>query len=317
MIGRKFVESTQSPQSEHFLTESLTGKSVTFDIDCKCGVCEVTAVPFLDREGGKEILLVVRDVTSKRTAEHELIEALKRERELGELKSRFVTLASHEFRTPLTTILSSAFLIENYTGEKLEKEKNIHTTKIKRSVNLLTEILNDFLSLGKLEEGKMKPVYSDIQVSTFLEEVIKDVEPLKRTNQHFLVSTVGDETIRADRQMLRAILYNLISNACKYTHNDDEIVVHSHMENENIVFQVTDHGIGIPQEEQKNIFKRFFRANNAANFQGTGLGLNIAKKYVRLLNGTIDFISNTGRGTTFTVALPVSEKIMTSKLKKV
>lgn len=311
MIGRKFVESTRSPQVEHFLAESLAGKNVTFDIDCKCGICEVNAVPFMDQNGSKEILIVVRDVTTKRTAEHELIEALTKEKELGELKSRFVTLASHEFRTPLTTILSSAFLLENYTGEKLDKEKIIHTTKIKRSVNLLTEILNDFLSLGKIEEGKVKPVYVDIDFDTFLEEIIRDLEPLKRSGQTFHVHHDGGNMIRCDKQLLRNIIYNIVSNACKYTHNDDQIIIYSHMDAEKLQLQITDHGIGIPVEEQKNIFKRFYRAHNAANIQGTGLGLNIVKKYVRLLNGTIEFSSNSGSGTTFTVLLPVEEKVVT------
>jgi len=311
IIGKRFTETTGAAEAEHWLTECLSGKTVTFDIHCACGICEVNAVPFMDLSG-KEILIVVRNVTNRKKAEYELVKALEKERELGELKSRFVTMASHEFRTPLTTILSSAFLLENYTGEKLEIEKAVHTKKIKRAVNLLTEILNEFLSLGKLEEGNIKPVFAEINVNEFITEALKDIEPLKKTGQNICIHMEPDISIQSDKQFLRAIIYNLVSNACKYTHNDDEIVVDLSLQNNSVIIRVTDHGIGIPPEDQKYVFKRFYRAHNASNIQGTGLGLNIVKKYVRLLKGSIDFISEKNN-TTFTVILPVTENVVTNE----
>jgi len=212
--------------------------------------------------------------------------ALDKEIELGELKSRFVSLASHEFRTPLSTVLSSASIIEKYGCSDKQLR---HTKKIKSSVKNLTGILNDFLSIGKLEEE-------------FIE--------IKKDGQHFKIEfTQNKYELYTDVNLLRNILINLISNACKYSNENDLIKILVEKANDSVKLSVVDNGIGIPEKEQKFLFDRFFRAENTGTIQGTGLGLNIVKNYIELLNGTISFKSKYQKGTTFTILFPERLKI--------
>ncbi len=241
--------------------------------------------------------------------EEDLLIALEKERELGEMKSRFVTMASHEFRTPLSTILSSVFLLENYAGEEYDEFKTMHINRVKRSVKNMTEILNEFLSLSKLDEGKIKASYSYADIPECIEEIMDEMESVKKTGQQLHFSHSGDVNVLVfDKQILRNILINLISNGIKFSDKGDIIEVKSIIETDKLVLKVIDHGIGIPAEDQQYLFKRFFRANNALNIEGTGLGLNIVKKYVDLLKGDISFESKPGEGTSFTVTIPTASQ---------
>ncbi len=310
MTSKKFTQLIRfnREEAEQGLLQALNGKEAIFDIVCNGRTFEVNAVPFNHGHSKQRILVVVHDIDARKKSELELMRALEKERQLGEMKTRFVTLASHEFRTPLTTILSSAFLLESYTGEKYEENKLTHINRIKRSVKVLTEILNDFLSLGKLEEGEVKPHLSEFSLKEFLNDLEKEVEPLKRGQQQFVFQHAGADRIVTDKQVLRNILYNLISNACKYTHTSDTLQLESSLLDNHLEVSVTDHGIGIPEEEQQYIFKRFYRAQNAMNIQGTGLGLNIVRRYVQLLGGNILFTSKPYDKTAFTVTIPVTIK---------
>jgi signal transduction histidine kinase len=305
LVGRRFKETVKSELAEEPLKQAQHGISVSFEIECSSHTCVVNAGPFLNGHSGNWILVVVHDITELKKAETELIKALDKERELGELKSRFVTLASHEFRTPLTTILSSSFLLESYTGEKYEKEKSTHIGRIRRSVKILTEMLNDFLSLGRLEEGEIKTRHEEINLFRFLEDMTREVESLRRGDQILRVRHTGAADIISDRQLLRNIIYNLASNAFKYTHHEDQVLIETLVADGDLTIRITDHGMGIPEEEQKYIFKRFYRAHNSTHIQGTGLGLNIVRKYVNLLGGTIHFESRPEESTVFTVQIPV------------
>ncbi len=230
----------------------------------------------------------------------------KKEKELGDLKSRFVTMASHELRTPLTTMLSSVFLLQNYTGEKYESQKQTHLERIKRSIHTLTELMNDFLSIGSLEEGRIKAFYSGVDIHEFLKEAMNELNPIRKAGQQLILSVPeNDVLVTTDRQMLMNILRNLVSNAVKYSPPEARIRVSCRADDPHLVLSVEDEGMGIPQKEQGEIFKRFYRAENATNIQGTGLGLNIVKKYVGILHGSIDFTSRINEGTTFTVRLPL------------
>jgi len=303
LIGRKFTDTVIAELAESRFREVLAEDyNVTFEAICNDRTFEVNAGPF--HNGQKRIMVVLHDITTLKNTQQKLVKALAKEKELGELKSRFVTLASHEFRTPLTTILTSSFLLESYTGEKFEETKATHIGRIKRSVKVLTEMLNDFLSLGKLEEGQVKPSNERIQMSEFVKELEFELEPLKREKQMLRITYTGQPVLTTDRKLIRSILYNLASNAFKYTHNDDQVYIDLEATNDWLTMQITDHGMGIPVEEQNYIFKRFYRAHNASNIQGTGLGLNIVKKYVNLLNGTINFVSNENKGTVFIVTVP-------------
>lgn len=305
LIGKYFSKTIKAQEIERLLRKVQdTECCVTFEVTCKDRIFEVQAAPFPD--GNKGIILILHDITTLKSTQKELRQSLAKEKELSVLKSRFVTLASHEFRTPLTTILTSSFLLESYTGDKYELTKATHIGRIKRSVKAMTEILNDFLSLGKLEEGQVKANFEPIRVSEFIKELELELEPLKRDQQELIVTHSGDDVFSSDKKLLRNILYNLASNAFKYTHNNDQVRINLHAEKGKLGMRIEDHGIGIPLEEHKYIFKRFYRAHNAGNIQGTGLGLNIVKKYIHLLDGTIDFISNENQGTVFSVTVPTS-----------
>lgn len=239
-------------------------------------------------------------------SEGELRVALGKEKELGELKSRFVSMASHEFRTPLSTILSSVSLIERYRdNEQIEKrEKHIH--RIKDSVKNLTGILNDFLSLSKLEEGKVNINKTTFVWKEYIDTLVEEFTPQLKENQK-IVHTYEDEALEvtSDTHLLTNIFNNICSNAIKYSMAGSTIYCNQKVVRNRLVIEIKDEGLGIPQEEQKHLFSRFYRATNVSNIQGTGLGLTIVKRYVDLLGGEISFSSTEGKGTTFTINLPL------------
>ncbi len=237
----------------------------------------------------------------------ELREALDKEKELSELKSRFVTMASHEFRTPLSTILSSASLIGKYNEPGHLSNRIKHIERIKSSVHNLTSILNDFLSLGKLEEGKIYCTPVEFDITDFVSEIVSELKELTKPGQKIIQSHKGTNSkVLLDKNLTRNICINLLSNAVKYSSENSPIEFLTTLNENELIITVKDFGMGIPEPEQQHIFERFFRANNAANIQGTGLGLNIVKKYVELMGGTVSFESVADKGTTFTVILPVS-----------
>ena len=230
-----------------------------------------------------------------RTAE--LIAALEREREMNVLKTRFLSMASHEFRTPLSTILSSIALIAHYTGPELEQKKEKHVERIRSAVKNLTSILDEFLSLDKLEQGKISVNPANIPLQEFIGGLLEEVSDITKADQPITLTYNGPEEAFLDRQILRNVLLNLLSNAIKYS--ETEIRVDVREEQNTVVISVTDKGIGIPEEEQPLLFEKYFRAKNARNIQGTGLGLHIVKRYVELMSGRLNFRSSSeGTSTT-------------------
>ncbi|MFN4233534.1 MAG: ATP-binding protein [Bacteroidia bacterium] len=240
-------------------------------------------------------------------SKQEVMQALERERELNELKSRFVTTASHEFRTPLGTILSSVSLISKYQNTEDQPKREKHIERIKSAVSNLTEILNDFLSLEKLEEGIIRNNPQPMHLEKFMKDIIDEMRAILKSGQTIKYQHIGEYEIILDCQLLKNVMLNLISNAIKYSPEDKEIHVKSEYANGSLKIDVVDQGIGIPEEDKPHMFQRFFRANNAGNIQGTGLGLNIVKKYIELMDGEISFDSELGKGTTFTVIIPIKK----------
>ena len=289
------------------LKKAFAGESLSTEIVVNNKSYSLNAVPIPDANNViNEVLVVLRNITDQKKLENYLIKALEKEKELNVLKSQFVTMASHKFRTPLSTILSSVFLLENYTDADYELEKTAFFDKIKRSVHNLTSLLNDYLSLGKLEEGKLKVTYTETDVKAFFNEFLQEIGSIKKVKQKIHYSYEGNEcTIMTDKFLLKNILTNLLSNAIEYSPHDAEIQLSAELKKDMLKIKVTDQGIGIPDNEQHQIFKRFYRGQNANNVEGTGLGLNIAKKYIRLLKGTIEFTSQLNKGTTFTAIIPV------------
>lgn len=245
-------------------------------------------------------------VEALRHNEEELRKSLEREKELNELKSRFVSMASHEFRTPLTTIASSSELIGLYTESGQQEKREKHLRRIRSAVTNLTGILGDFLSLSKLEEGKTKLEPVPFLLLDLAEEVADDMQSLLKSGQHIETDfrKLGEEVVM-DKKMLKNIFINLISNAIKYSPEGSCIYFTLSLEDELLRASIRDEGIGIPEGDQKHLFSRFFRAANAFNIQGTGLGLNIVKRYLDILEGDIRFASEEGKGTTFFVGIPV------------
>jgi len=305
------------------LRRAFYGEKVLHEAKAGGQYFNIRAMPITDAYGQvDEILCVFRDVTEQKRMEEGLIEALDREKELGELKSRFVTMASHEFRTPLTAILASTFLLESYSGDDYNKEKVVHANRIKRSVNNLTNILNEFLSLEKLEANKVSVVHSDINIPEYIQDdLISEMDLIKKQGQNIEYHHNGKAIVHLDHHLLWSILTNLISNALKYSRPEALVKVNSDLNDERLLIKVEDSGIGIPADEQKNIFGRFFRARNATNIEGTGLGLHITQKYVGLLGGEIHFESTLDRGTKFTVNIPdgknkeINESALTTTFK--
>lgn len=234
----------------------------------------------------------------------ELYHALDREREMNELKSRFVSMASHEFRTPLSIVLSSNSLIEQYIASHPDERIQKHLARIKSSVSNLTAILNDFLSLDKLEQGNVEIDRDTFDLREFINEVIEDVQTTRKQGQQVVVNHEGATDVTLDQKKLRYVLVNLLSNSMKYSPDETVITATSVVREDSITIAVHDQGIGIPEEEQKHLYRKFFRAKNTGNIQGTGLGLTIVKRYVELMGGDVCCNSKTGEGTTFTIKIP-------------
>lgn len=234
----------------------------------------------------------------------ETINALRKEKQLNELKTRFVMMASHEFRTPLSTILSSASLIKRYSETTHNDKVDKHVNRIKIAVQNLTGILDDFLSLSKLEEGRIEVKRQPVDIEELCNEVSAEMKGLLRDDQHVIKTVEGEpRPITTDPRILKNIMINLASNAIKYSKPDGVIQCKKIYTPDGISISYIDQGIGIPKADQKYLFERFFRATNVENIQGTGLGLNIVKRYVSLLEGEITFVSQEGVGSTFTIQL--------------
>ncbi len=267
------------------------------------GVAFITDIS--ERKKTEQKMLELNEELESKVKERtlELTHSLEREKELNEMKSRFVSMASHEFRTPLSAVLSSISLIEQYSKEEHKEKRQRHIERIKSSVKNLTEILDDFLSLDRLEQGKVTTTKEEFDIKELLNDIAEDIHSMLKPGQEIKLSSNGNKTIIQDKKILRNILFNLLSNAIKYSPEEKEILVSAENNNDKLEITVKDSGIGIPESEQKYLFTKFFRAGNAGNYQGTGLGLNIVKRYVELLNGKITFVSRVDEGTTFTVTL--------------
>ncbi|MBS1933265.1 MAG: PAS domain S-box protein, partial [Bacteroidetes bacterium] len=241
-------------------------------------------------------------------AEAEVRKSLDKEKQLNELKSRFVTMASHEFRTPLSTVLSSTYLLQKYTQTEDQQKREKHISRIISSVNLLTDILNDFLSVGKIEEGKIEPKYSYITISDCISALINEVATIRKKEQRIIYGHIGNDVIWFDPALLKHILMNLLSNAIKFSGEGSEIFVETTNRDSVFTLRVKDHGIGISKKDQEHLFERFYRATNVNNIQGTGLGLHIVLKYTELLNGHIHCISDLGKGTEFILTFKLAHE---------
>ncbi len=248
------------------------------------------------------------DISARKKTEEELLKSLEKEKELGELKTRFVSMASHEFRTPLSTVLSSAYLIEKYTGTKDQPAREKHLHRITASVGTLTDILNDFLSLGKIEEGKIQVRLTHFNIEQLIKSILDEIQETFNKKQIIIYEHSGPAEVLLDQALLKHIIFNLVSNASKFSPEKSLIEIKTSNRDQRLLLSVKDSGIGISEKDQQHLMERFFRGANAGNIQGTGLGLHIVSKYAALMNGTVDCSSELEKGTEFIITFNKNEK---------
>ena len=309
LIGKSvfsFFPPSLQEKVESELAEVFDGATIS-DLELPgCGMeansYALEAFPLHENENNviRKIGIIITNITKAKKAEHDLITALEKEKALSELKTRFVSMASHEFRTPLSTILSSCYLLSKYTITEDQVRRERHVERIVASVNTLTDIINDFLSLGKIEEGKISVKPVPINIRELMTSIVGEVQPLLKPKQVIEYTHSGDEISVLDRTLLKSISLNLLSNAIKFSGENSKIELRTRR-NAAFILSVRDRGIGISAEDQKYLFERFFRGANAANIQGTGLGLHIVKRYAELMNGKVSCKSTLDEGTEFTV----------------
>ena len=255
----------------------------------------------------EERTLILKEALQKlEQSQKELSDALDKERELSEIKSRFVSMASHEFRTPLSTVLSSASLLSKYTKAEDQPKRDRHINKIRESVKHLNDLLEDFLSLGKLDEGKVGANIVPFDLKEVMEDTVEDMKGLIKNGQQVDYRHTGESHIISDKKLLRNILINLLSNAIKFSEENSTVTVTSDVAEGQAVIKVKDKGMGISEEDQQHLFSSFFRGKNALNIQGTGLGLHIVKRYLDLIGGSVHLHSILQQGTTITLTIPVN-----------
>lgn len=255
----------------------------------------------------ERIILTATDATKRRQVRQQVEQLLARERELNEMKSNFVTLASHEFRTPMGTILSSASLISSYNGMDDQDKRERHVQRIKSAIDNLTSLLTNFMSISQLDQLTFTGTPHRLDLLAFCRDVIDDIRPSLKAEQHITYfHQDGPTTIEIDDQLVKNILINLLTNASKYSAEGKAIELTTAVQDNQLQLWVRDWGIGIPEADKDKLFVNFFRARNAIHVQGTGLGLYIVKRYVDLLGGTISFTSQLDTGTVFFVQLPLT-----------
>jgi PAS domain S-box-containing protein len=261
----------------------------------------------LENKVEERTLILKEALQELERSQHELEDALSKEKELNEIKSRFVSMASHEFRTPLSTILSSAALIGRYQKAEEQPQRDRHIARVKDAVKHLNDLLEDFLSFGKLEEGKVEAQFAVVNIHELVEETEDELKTVLKEGQQFQNTLQGNPEFATDKRLFKHIITNLLSNAIKFSPDHSAIEVMVNCSAQQLMLTVRDKGIGIAPEDQPYLFGSFFRAKNAFNIQGTGLGLHIIKRYIDLLHGEILVDSELEKGSMFTVKLPMGE----------
>lgn len=258
----------------------------------------------------KEVNLNYKNELQRRIKiESKINEALKKERDLGELKSKFLSLVSHEFKTPLSGILTSAILLEKYQLTEQQEKRDKHLRTITQKVQYLNNVLNDFISLQHIDSSNQDYKFTTFNLSKIINEVVYNANMLLKSGQRINTSqNSSDFVMHQDEKILELVLNDIIYNAIKYSSENTEIDLEIYKKADNLIFKIIDKGVGIPINDQKFIFNRYFRAENVLNIQGTGISLNIVKAHLENIGGTIGFNSIENKGSEFFVELPINKE---------
>ncbi len=257
-------------------------------------------------------LIELKNELENRVAERtaELSQALEKEKELSQLKSRFISMASHEFRTPLAIISSSSGILQNFSDRLSEKRKQEHLETIQNTIKHIIQILDDVLMINQAEAEKIEVKLEPLDIITFCRHLKEEIEASSPSHEIDFYIDLGDEIfsnyqiVQVDKKLLRQIITNLLTNAIKYSPNHNLVNFSLSRTDDQLIFKITDYGIGIPEADQVHLFEYFQRGSNVGTLPGTGLGLSIVKKCVDLHQGEISLQSELGKGTVFTVILP-------------
>lgn len=268
---------------------------------------EMIGTNLLDNPAIRGIVGNARDITERKVAEEEMQRALDKARELSEMKTRFVSMTSHEFRTPLTTIMSNAEMLERYGQKWGDDKRQLAFQRINESIRQMVSLLDDVLMIGKVEAGKLEYAPQPVDLVHFCAELVETIRS-GRQNDRLIAFSHADipPTLPLDATLLRHVMLNVLTNAVKYSPADSDVTLDLRMAPDSVVIRVADKGIGIPESDQEHLFEPFYRATNVGTISGTGLGLTIVKRCVERHGGTIQVTSASGEGTTFTITIPVS-----------
>ncbi len=251
-----------------------------------------------------------KEIAKRVEAENKIKLTLKKEQELSNLKTKFLTLVSHEFKTPLSGILTSTMLLNKYQLKSEQNRREKHIKTIESKVHYLDNILNDFLSVERLDANQVNYKITKFNLSKVINEVIYNTNMLLKNGQKINIPhNIDDFILEQDEIILVLILSNLMCNAVKYSPENSTIIIKIIKNGKNISFVIIDKGIGIPLNDQNYVFNRYFRAENALNIQGTGIGLSIVKAHVENLGGTISFKSKENEGSVFILKIPIINKL--------
>jgi PAS domain S-box-containing protein len=296
-----FAQSEEIKHCEEIKILTKNGEELW--LDCSVGVIEF--------EGKLAVLGTAIDITKHKQAEVEIRQALKQEKELSELRARFISIVSHEFRTPLNNISISTSSLRRYSQQWTESEKLDYLLGIEADIEQLNSLLDEVLIIGGAEEGKRKFDPRPLDLAHFCRNILAEMQ-LTNCKQHAFSfgSQIDCSTICVDKKLLQPILTNLLSNAIKYSPPNSKVDFELFCENESVIFQIKDQGIGIPTVDQQKLFEPFYRGRNVGDIQGTGLGLSVVKKLVDLHGGQISVASEMNVGTTFTITLPLVNKLL-------
>ncbi len=318
MLGKNPVDTSPPVQpngqrtdvlARHYIEECITRGSTRFDwLARRANGEDLPLEVILTRvevRGRKIIQAVVSDISERKKAEAELLKTLAREKELSQLKSNFVSIASHEFRTPLGIIMSSAEILENYFDQLEPDERNSQLASIRKNTRRMADLMEEVLVLSRFDAGKMLFEPAPLDLPAFCRRVVDEVSTATgRQCPIELDIALSSGDVQGDERLLRHIFINLLSNAVKYSAPGTAVRFGVQAEGEFTVFRIADRGIGIPEDDQPWLFKAFQRGRNVGQRQGTGLGLVIVERCVALHGGTIRIDSQVGQGTTVTVRLP-------------